>query len=186
MSFLWERYIKDGTVSDEFAQDAGVLPALRRGDGAEPGSEPAMWRYYSRLNESGSATVSLWAEHLCLTLFGIHQQGERKRSMHQDGIGFGTALRALRSSGKFSEDAVDARVERLATATQPAELGEHLSSLIRLMRAAGKPIAFDYTKLYWDLINLQDENKAGAVRRRWGGQYFASDKSTTTDITKER
>lgn len=186
MSFLWERYIKDGKVSDEFAQDAGVLPALRRGDGVDPGAEPGMWRYYSRLNEAGTPTISLWAEHVCLTLFGIHQQGQRARSVHQEGVGFGAALRALRSSGRFSEDAVDARVERLATATQPNELGEHLSSMVRLMRVVTPPISFDYTRLYWDLVNLQDENKAGSVRRRWGGQYFASDKSKNTDNSKER
>lgn len=172
MSFLWERYIRDGKVSREFAQDAGVLPSLRSGTGVEPGSAPGMWRYYSKLDDSGRPSVHLWAEHVCLTVFGIHQQGERNRSVHQPKVGFGAALRVLRDSSSYSTAALDAHVERLATATQQEEIAKHLTTLVRLMRSARVTTGFDYTGLYWDLVSLQNELKAGTVRRRWGAQYF--------------
>lgn len=173
MSFLWERYIKDGKISNEFARDSGVLPALRKGAGAEPGTVPEMWRYYTTLGVKETPPSQLWAEHLCLTVFGIHQQGEHTWSVHDENVGFGKALRVLRDSGQFSTDALDARVERLATATQRDEIGQHLISLVRLMRSTRSRTAFDYTQLYWDLRNLQSELKAGQVRRRWGAQYFS-------------
>lgn len=176
--FLWQRFITDGALNIEYSRAGGALAALRRGSGREPGTVPEMWAYYSRLNASGRVTPALLAEHTCLVVYGIHQQG-KAHSVHVAGVGLGDALRTLRNSGRFSADAVDARVNRLATATQMAEVMHHLTSLVQLMRAVKAPIGFDYTRLFFDLVDLQDELKAGPVRRRWGAAYFRPDNTQT-------
>nr|NLI49635.1 type I-E CRISPR-associated protein Cse2/CasB [Propionibacterium sp.] len=177
--FLWERFTTDGHLNDEYRRAGGTLAALRRGAHGEPGASPDMWPYYTRLNAEGHLTRSLSAEHVCLTTYGVHQQG-LGFPVHQPDVSLGDALRSLRHSGKFSEDAVDGHVERLATATQPGEVAHHLIALVNLMKATKLPLRFDYTRLFHDLCDLQDELRAGAVRRRWGAAYFRSDSSDTT------
>lgn len=182
MSFLWETY---GSAATAAVDRGGTLPALRRGIGMEPGTTPGMWPFYTQLDANGRLTHRLQAEHLCLTIFGLHQQG-KTFPVHQRSVGFGEALRQVRFSGKFSEDAVDRRFNALATATQFNELGHHLQTLVQQMRAVKQPIGFDYTRLFWNLIALQDEQKAPTVRRRWGAEYYRpQSQSESTSPTKE-
>ena len=176
--FLWERYTTEGSLNDAFDRAGGSLAALRRGSGREPGTVPEMWPFYSKLPESGHLTRQLRAEHVCLVVYGLHQQG-KAFSVHKPGVGLGDALRGLRLSDRFSVEAIDSRVARLATATQIDEIAHHLTSLVQLMKAAKAPIGFDYTRLFFDLVALQDELKSGPVRRRWGAAYFRPDNTQT-------
>lgn len=182
MSFLWETY---GSPETGDRDRGGVLPALRRGIRMAPGTSPDMWPYYTQLDPTGYLTRRLEAEHLCLTTFGLHQQG-KSYLVHQPKIGFGEAVRKIRFSGQFSEDAVDRRFNALATATQLTELGHHLQSLVQQMRAVKQPIGFDYTQLFWNLVDLQDEQAAATVRRRWGAQYFRPQSSSETTETTNK
>ena len=52
--------------------------------------------------------------------------------------------------------------------------------LVNLMKATKLPLGFDYTRLFHDLRDLQDELRAGAVRRRWGAAYFRPESSDNT------
>lgn len=157
--------------------DAGKLPpgvdlaALRRGIDRKPGTVPAMWPFYTTLTEDGRRTRALYAEHLALTLFAVHQQS-KSALVHKEGVGLGTALLRLKQSGKFSPEAVDRRFAAAATATSLAELGVHLRGLITQLRALDRP-ELDYTRLAEDLRRWQHPDQAGSVRRAWGGQYFA-------------
>lgn len=178
--FIWERFTTDeGNLSDTYRRAGGVLAALRRGAQLEPGTVPGMWPYYTRLNAQGTLTNAVWAEHLCLTTYGVHQQGLRY-AVHAAGFPLGGALRRLRHSGHFTEDAVDRHVERLATASQWGELSHHLVVLVNLVKATKLPIRFDYSQLFHDLRDLQDELRAGSVRRRWGAAYFSSEATDKT------
>ncbi|OYN89562.1 type I-E CRISPR-associated protein Cse2/CasB [Parenemella sanctibonifatiensis] len=154
----------------------GALAALRRNHGTEPGDDFTTLRWYRHLRPDGRISNQLRAEHACLIAFGRHQQGQ-PFAVHQSGRPFGSALREVRRSGKFSEDALDSRVSQFATAGQMTELAHHLTSLVELMGATKRPITFDYTALFWDLVNIQNELRAGAVRRRWGAAYFQTNKN---------
>jgi CRISPR system Cascade subunit CasB len=156
-----------------------ALAALRRGAGREPGSVPEMWRYYTTLTEGGGKTFRLQAEHEALVLFGFHQQG-RIASVHVEGVSIGRALRRLKTSGRYSGDALDRRVAAAATASTLGELAVHLRGLVQQMRAA-KVDQLDYTRLFRDLLSWQYPGGAARVRRQWGAAYFALTPKTPTD-----
>lgn len=160
----WERF------AGSELPDGADLADLRRGIGKSPGAVPEMWRFYTTLTPDGGVTSGLVAEHLALTLFAVHQQS-RPRLVHLKGVGLGTAILALRTSGKFSEQAVDRRFGAAATATSVAEVGIHLRGLVTQLRPMDQPI--DYTQLMFDLRGWQNPEWLSRVRRRWGSQYFA-------------
>lgn len=167
-------------LSRQLSPPGEDLAALRRGLGRDAGSVPEMWRFYRKLDEKGTPTKELKAEHAALTLFALHQQSQRQ-PMHKLGIGLGTAVRKLKESGHYSEDAVDRRFAAAATATSLGELTLHLRGLITQLRSIGQPL--DYDKLYADLLAYQWSDHLGAIRRRWGGQYFVSSKKTDNTST---
>lgn len=163
--------------------DPAKLAAIRRGVGRGPGSVPEVWPYYTTLRADGRISDRLVAEHIALTLFAVHQQS-KTAPMHRDGVGLGTALRALRSDPKrrFSAEAIDRRFNAAATATSTGELASHLRSLIGLLRQhnkTGQPL--DYGRLMKDLIAWQHPEQAARVRRTWGSQYFAPEKVPEAD-----
>lgn len=174
-AFYWERHT-DGSGSwrnkhpKPEVPPGGDLAALRRGIGRQPGEVPQMWPFYTTLNPDGQLTPRLLAEHAALTLFAVHQQS-RADPVHRADIGVGAAMLTLRHSEKFSTDAVDRRFSAAATATSLAEVTTHLRGLITQLR--GTDQGLDYTRLCWDLRDWQDPARLPAVRRRWGGQYFA-------------
>lgn len=175
--FLWERFAPEGQLSDAYRRADGALQALRRGAHVEPGSAPEMWQFYTQLNPAGHLTAKLRAEHVCLVTYGFHQQGA-SFSVQQPDHSFARALHLLRNSAAQGVDAIDAHILRLASSSQTASLAHHLRSIVMLMRATKKPIGFDYTQLYRDLVSLQNEAQSGRVRRRWGAAFRHTDDNT--------
>lgn len=211
--FYWSRHTDgDGKWNSRVGRrepegpPGAELSALRQGIGREPGSVPAMWRYYIKTNDAGDWTPEFAAEHAALSLFAIHQQSQA-RPMHRKGVGLGTAVLALRQHGKGQDgdeapgregggapaagragsgtadwdrlDPVDRRFSAAATSTDTAELVWHLRGLITQLRGIGQPL--DYTKLFEDLRNWGIPEKAARVRRRWGMQYFTRSRPPADD-----
>lgn len=166
---FWARYDPNNPAH------AGALATLRQGFDRAPGDLPGMWPYYVHLSESGVVTRKLMAEHLALCMFGLHQQGIRTR-VHAKaekgrGISFATALSRLRSSGRFSEAALDARVSQAATAPDAAALAYHLRGLITMLKTLPTS-QFNYDGLLRDLEDWQDPARIARVRLRWGIDYM--------------
>lgn len=179
--FLWEVSTTPESLAETLARFPGVLQALRRGRNVEPGAAPGMLPYYARLSEDGRLSAELRAEHICLVLFGIHQQG-KAYPVHKSGDALGKALRVLRDSGRFSESALDSRVMQLLTADSLPEIAHHLAGLIQQIATVKQPITLDYTTLHRDLVAIQFEYSAARTRRRWGAAYF----NKITDASKEK
>ncbi len=149
-----------------------VLAALRRGLDREPGSVPAMWRYYSTLQADGRLTPRLEAEHFALSLFGLHQQS-RRTLVHRPGVGVGAAARGLHEGGRYSQNAVDQRFAAMATAATPAAAAHRLRGLVAQMRATPEIPGLDYTRLLHDLLGLSGgDEQAARTRRQWGAGYL--------------
>ncbi|MGK5555011.1 type I-E CRISPR-associated protein Cse2/CasB [Actinomadura kijaniata] len=165
------------------------LADFRAGLGQLPGSVPRLWRHYTcdvdeRLARKGELSYEQAAEHAALALYGLHQQSQ-DRPMHRPGIGLGTALRALRKNEKFSEDAVDARVAALVTATSVPALLMRLRGLITQLRDIGQPL--DYDRLMDDIRAWHRADRRPHVRRAWGVDYHAWEKPTDgKDNPKDR
>lgn len=178
------------------ARTGAELAVLRRGVGQEPGTVPEMWRFHhvtvsDSVADTGVPSARLAAEHTSLTLFAVHQQSQRK-TMHQEGTGLGTALKLLRQSEQYKNnpDALNARVNALATSGDVTELAHHLRGLITLLRGIGQPL--DYTRLFYDVLGWHTPEGQARVRRRWGAQYYdwtsdkrdKPEKATTTAKSK--
>jgi CRISPR system Cascade subunit CasB len=170
--FYWQRHTDGQGRWGERGNPPGAdLAALRRGIGREPGSVPEMWPYYTTLTTDGAITQRLRAEHLALTLFAVHQQGQ-SQPVHRAGVGLGTAVLALRRDDKSSPEAVDRRFAAAATATSLDEVTHHARGLITQIRGLTPPPGLDYTRLCDDLRSWQSPQGRTTVRRRWGAQYF--------------
>lgn len=145
------------------------LAAMRAGLGRPVGTVPALWPFYVSPS-NGSITVNLEAEHAALSLFGLHQQGQ-SRPMHRRGVKVGAALRALRDSGRFSEEAVDRRVAAAANATSVPALLYRLRGLVTQLRTVGAPL--DYDELLRNIRDWHYPVGRQHVRRSWGLTYYA-------------
>lgn len=179
---FWRRYDPNNPAH------AGVLATLRQGFDRPPGDLPGMWPYYVHLSENGEVTSKLVAEHLTLSMFGLHQQGIRTKVHTAAGDGsrssFAAALNRLRASGRFSEPALDARVSQAATATDVTALAYHLRGLITMLKTLPAS-QFNYDRLFDDLVAWQDPARAPRVRLRWGIDYMRHP-DTTQKNTQEK
>lgn len=167
-AYYWTRFKEEGQRRVPPGEE---LAALRRGIGVAPLEAPSMWSYYRTLNAEGTISRRLRAEHLALSLFGTHQQS-MTRLMHWEGVHVAEALGVLRNSGKFSEAAVDRRVNQAVMATSLEAMSVHLRSLVGMLKSLSVPQGFDYSQLVDELTALQDPQKVGKVRRAWGMHYF--------------
>lgn len=189
--YFWERHVDDQGAwrRSETAGKAGrptgqELAALRRGIGREAGTVSELWPYYEtvnpdRLGQRGEVSDRLAAEHIALSLYGLHQQSQ-VQPMHMPGRGLGAAVRRLRSSGAFSADAIDRRFNAAATSSTQHELTLHLRSLVTLLR--GQAVALDYTRLLGDIARWSWDDGRSSTRRRWGSDYFGWSKATTDEV----
>jgi len=173
--FFWEEF----TQAQLTEAGSGAVPAwaerglraLRDGLGREPGEVPAMRRLHrveltDAQRSSWQLTGSYKAEHVALTLFGLHQTADG-RSAHRPGTGLGTAVRAL-TERTLSRKAAERRLQAAASAQDVEELAQHLRGLVPLLRHAD--IGLDYTLLYRNLTAWQTPDN-GKVLRAWGLQY---------------
>ncbi|MFH8491944.1 type I-E CRISPR-associated protein Cse2/CasB [Streptomyces longisporoflavus] len=169
----WHRYLRaDGTwvlQVDNNGPPGEELADLRAGLGQPTGSVMALWPYYATETD-GQFTPELEAEHGALTLYGLHQQSQ-KRPMHQQHLALGQALRRLRDSEKFLDSALDRRVEAAATTTSVPALLYRLRGLIPQLRSQAIPL--DYDQLMRDLRQWSHPEPRQWVRRRWGLAYYA-------------
>ncbi len=148
------------------------LAALRRGLGREPGSVPDVWPFYTELSGRGEVSRQLRAEHIALSLFGLHQQSQHAL-VHRTGPSLGAAARALRQAGRFSPEAVDRRLAAAAQSSTVETLAVHLRGLVQQFSSASGSHVLDYDRLMRDLVLWQTPDGAARVRRRWGGDYYA-------------
>lgn len=195
--FYWERVTDGAGAWINRAKPHGPpgeeLAALRSGIGRAPGTVPQMWPYYAveipdvhltaRADQWRPPSI-LEAEHHALTLYAVHQQSEsvpvHRTDPHSE---LGAALRVLRqANGDESRvAAIDRRVAAAMTANSMAALAVHLRGLINLLKGLDRPRALDYSRLVDDLAVWSLPARRPAVRRRWGGQYFAWSKPSPED-----
>ncbi|MFP8886834.1 type I-E CRISPR-associated protein Cse2/CasB [Streptomyces mangrovi] len=162
----WRTDPRTGLPMEPPGQD---LAAMRSGLGRGAGTVPALWPFYITWSD-GHASIDLEAEHAALSLFGLHQQGQQQ-PMHHPGISAGAALRALRTSGRFSEEAVDRRVAAAANATSVPALLYRLRALVTQLRTVGQPL--DYTLLLRNIKDWHHPEARRRVRRAWGLAYHS-------------
>lgn len=171
--FYWERFSDGGGWRNEDRPEGRDLAALRRGAGRASGAIPEIWHLYTRFNKSGAVSPLLRSEHICLTLYGVHQQGESLIPVHSSKIHLGRAIADLRDSGRHSSDAIERRFVAAATSFDVAELATHLGSLVRLLKSLPYAQPLDYTRLCWDLFEWQQApERRDKVRREWGANFY--------------
>jgi CRISPR system Cascade subunit CasB len=178
----WNRFVdQDGGWRKDPRTGAAMRPpgedlaALRSGLGRAAVSVPQMWPFYTcqvddRLARRDQVSDEQAAEHAALALFGLHQQAQ-DIPMHRPDVTLGKALRAMRYSGKFSEEAVDARVSATVAATSVPALLMRLRGLVTQLRVVKQPL--DYDRLMADIRRWHRLEARQLVRRGWGLGYHA-------------
>ncbi|SDT81893.1 CRISPR-associated protein, Cse2 family [Streptomyces sp. TLI_053] len=176
----WERYTApdhtwriDPRTGQPGRPPGEDLAAMRSGLGRPAMDSPRMWPLYSCevddwLALRDEVSDEQKAEHAALALFGLHQQSQ-STPMHRRGVKLGQALRALRRSGRFSEDALDTRVAQLAGATSVSALLVHLRGLVTQLRTIGQPL--DYNHLMADIRAWHHTDRRPQVRLKWAVGY---------------
>ncbi|OII63375.1 type I-E CRISPR-associated protein Cse2/CasB [Streptomyces sp. CC53] len=161
----WVRFTPDQ------ADNGAQLAALRSGTGREAGTVPAMWPYYrprmpESLRDTGALTRDLIAEHVTLTLFGLHQQGQR-RQMHIPGTSPGIAARLLLAKNGSGAEALERRFGALLTSIDTGELAMHLRGFVTLLARAG--IGLDYDQVRTALRTWDDPKQPDVQSRLRNG-----------------
>ncbi|MCD0452842.1 type I-E CRISPR-associated protein Cse2/CasB [Actinocorallia sp. API 0066] len=159
------------------------LAAMRAGLGRGFGEVPRLWPLYrspvdDEQAKHGWVSVDQQAEHAALSLYGLHQQS-KQRSMHRPGVRPGIALLRLRQHGKFSEDAVDRKVNAAATTTSPEALLISLRGLVDLLRTIDQPM--DYDALRRLVRDWHHEDSRRRARRQLAVDYQAWTKQPDGD-----
>ncbi|MDD9380370.1 type I-E CRISPR-associated protein Cse2/CasB [Streptomyces sp. ZAF1911] len=159
------------------------LAALRLGLTLSAGTVPQMWRHYrSKVDDSlaarGLVPDKLVAEHMALSLFAMHQQGQA-RLMHARGVGLGQAARALHE--RFSTDGVDGRMAAAAQARSLNAVFFAVRGLVSQLASIGQPL--DYTQVLYDLQSWPYPDSRARTVRAWGMTYHAYTKPTGTSAS---
>lgn len=151
------------------------LAILRRGVSQRPGQDARLigltisGLYLETRGLPDEPTDAEHAVYAALTLFALHQQSHRDRSMHQTGYSFGRSARLLgRRTG--ARDAVRARFTAVATATSWDETLHHARGLVQQFRAQAVPL--DYGRFARDLYFLRSPEGAERVRLVWGRDFY--------------
>lgn len=170
----WNKYVgPDGAWRSNSKPPGEDLAVMRTGLGRDAGTVPALCRYYTCEIDDwaarrGEVSIEQASEHAALALFGLHQQS-KAQPMHRPGVSVGKALRRLREDGKFSQQAVDARVNAAATATNVTALLMRLRGLITQLRAINQPL--DYDQLMKLVHDWHSSDGRPRARRKWAVDY---------------
>lgn len=160
-----------GSVPDVYAITLAGLPERLEGAGNNP---------------SRSENIA----HLTVSLFALHAQSAT-RPVHQNGIGFGSALQKfVMTTGVETVDdsPLMRRIKALLTADTLDEISVHLRGLIQQLRTESIP--FDYGQLSEDLWWLSQEGHRNGVRLKWSRQLYTrpihnTDDDETSNVTPE-
>lgn len=171
----------------------GALARLRRGIGAEPGSDYTLERYLCVPDEilgfvpADRPADTEYAVHDAVTLYALHQQSQR-RPMHVPGTGLGAAVATLLARSD-SPEGVRRRFAALGTASAYPEVIYHLRGLVTMLR--GEEIPLDYGRLAEDLVALRTPTGPARIRAAWGRDFYRSrahsrpENNPTTDDAPE-
>jgi CRISPR system Cascade subunit CasB len=151
------------SLGREGDEDRGALADLRSGLGKEPGEMARVHKHVvPYLPEKGYS--DRWY-YLTATLFGAFPQHRNDRSV-------AAAFSPLRQRS----DSMEARFVALLNA-HPDDLGDHLRHIVRLLASATPPQAFDWFRLFDDV--LQWDHPEGHVQLRWARDFYRSHASET-------
>lgn len=161
-------------LDEDLPSARGQLARLRSAVDEPPGRSPEVWAMVLKavpeplIGTGDDATDSETAAHQALTLYAVHQRGNR-RPMHVGGQGssFGWAAGRL-ATGRTTS--VKARYDALLSATSDAGRAQHLRSLVGLLSADSIPL--DYGQFALDLLLLKKASHRDAVQRRWGRDFY--------------
>ena len=175
---------KVNLLDQETAWSRAMCAKLRGATGKHPSETPEVWEltfldapeeWFSR---NGIPSREENAIHVSLTLYALHRQG-KNRSMSvsgrtdegkEMGDSFGAATGKLVAPDRGNVDAIKRRFDSVATASEFYELAYHARSIIKLLKAGD--LVMDYPRFAADLVSFQLPSRSGAVKLRWGEDFY--------------
>jgi len=164
------------------------LALLRRGVSQRPGQDVRLIGLtiagvHPRPHElPDEPTDAERAAYAAMTLFAVHQQSQRTRSMHRADHSFGRSSRLL-GRRSHAMEAVRRRFTIAATASSWDETLHHTRALIQQFRANDVPL--DYGAFARDLYWIQTPGSAERVRLSWGRDFYRVDRAEDDDTSAD-
>ncbi len=170
------RRLQAGYLQDR-SDAVATLAKLRRGAGKTIEEAPELvgltvdHRFYETFDMHGPRTSDAEAAvHEALTLYALHQQSKRDRSMHRLGRDLGGAVRRLMPFGDIDEP-LRKRFVQAQTANSPETRIDRLRGIVNLLRTQDIPL--DYGLLADQLYDARTRAGVERVRRSWGRGFQA-------------
>lgn len=170
------RRLQSGYLRDH-PDAVATLAKLRRGAGKSIEQVPELvgltmdHRFYETFGIHDPRTPDAEAAvHEALTLYALHQQSKRDKSMHRRGREFGDAVRRLMPPGDLNEPLRKRFVQAQTSSSRSTRL-DRLRGIIKLLRAEDIPL--DYGLLADQLFDARTPAGAERVRRSWGRSFQA-------------
>jgi CRISPR system Cascade subunit CasB len=158
------------------------LAKLRRGVGKNPGALPHPWDFtidglpeIIKNETCEGPSYAIWAIHLAMTLFALHQQGNdyQKDPMHvpDKKAAFGRAVRLLvNARGEDTEEAIKRRFNAVITSNGSEELAYHLRNMVQILRSEGIPL--NYPQIAEDIYKFHFTDLRDNIRLKWGREFY--------------
>lgn len=173
------------------------LAVLRRGLGKSPADIPAVWAVTLAdapdeisPTATGAApprpTRAEWAVHIALSFYALHRQGKSEcmsagaapaaddspsEAGYRRGPTFGAALGALRRDPN-KEAGIVRRFNAVATADDLQEFSRHALGVVQMLRAAERPLKFDYPAFAVDMFWYQFPDHRAKITLKWGRDFW--------------
>ena len=175
-----------------------MLAKLRRAAGKTPGLFPDIWEVslpVDILEENPKNKNNERAEkavHVALTLYALHKQGKREKSMNyseQDekgndkGYSFGKATAQLIRNDVDRKESIIRRFNAAATSTDIVELSWHSRGIVQFLK--DDDITMSYPRFAEDLYIYQIPGQSDSVRLKWGEDFYRVLNYMGKDDTKE-
>ncbi|WII09705.1 type I-E CRISPR-associated protein Cse2/CasB [Methanomassiliicoccales archaeon LGM-DZ1] len=182
---------KIGQLQTDSPWAKAMLAELRRGIGKDISESPGTWEVVladmpEELIYAGKeecrATEAESAAYTALTLFALHKQSGDIAQMN--GLSFGAAARNLADGN--NDAAIKRRFDAVMTSTNLKEVSNHARGLIQLMKAADRPVGFDYVEFAKDLYRFQFTEGRRSVCLRWGQDFYAGKKASNKENEKAK
>lgn len=156
----------------ETGEQRAAMAELRRGLQEFPHLAPYMHRYIAPF----TVYTKGWKKqtyYLTAALFAHYHAGSNMPRYSDKGyVNMGTYFAEVVKQDKEASDSIERRFNALLTA-HPQDLHYHLRQAITFLHSKSEvALAINWEKLFWDILDWDDDDKRPLVQERWATNYW--------------
>lgn len=167
--------------NDEIGNVSAQLAFLRKGIGHIPGELPEIYGLFLQdmpedfWNDNGTITKEEWSCYIALTLYALHQQGNKisLHNMHTDeriSIARGMKILAVAMGDSNAEERMQKKLQALISSKDMREFSYHCKNIIQLLKS--KNITINYVDFAKDIYDFQYQESKNRISLKWGQDFY--------------